>query len=141
MRAIVLPAPGQSLQVDENHPEPDAGKEGGEIVEVAACGVCHSDLHVVDGEFAGSYLRLLSVWGSRSRLDELLDPARREPTIIQGVETLPLHEAQQAHDRLRAGEVRGRMVLVVAGSTKQTTTATPPSERDLNDQRVPPDGR
>lgn len=326
MRAVVLPAPGQSLEVDELHPEPGAGKEGGEIIEVTACGVCHSDLHVVDGDFAGSYpivlghevtgqhpelgavmvyapwgcgdcvecdanlemicgnsteagllvdggycermwvkhrrylaplddldpvssaplacggltayravnhgleilaergpaaralvigagglgqfairyLRLLSdahvtaldssadkrataletgahaavspaappsddslspvdvvidfvgaqatvataasvvakrgmvvvvglrggripfgfgavphearfltsVWGSRSQLDELLDLARREPSIIQPVETLPLADAQRAHDRLRAGEARGRIVLV-----------------------------
>ncbi|MDE0067632.1 MAG: alcohol dehydrogenase catalytic domain-containing protein [Acidimicrobiaceae bacterium] len=321
MRAVVLPAPGQALEVDELHPEPGAGKAGGEIIEVTACGVCRSDLHVVDGEYASSYpivlghevtgqhpelgavmvyapwgcrdcaecdadlemicsnsteagllvdggycermwvrnrrylaplgdldpvasaplacggltayravnhglgilaergpagralvigagglgqfavrfLRLLSdahvtaldssdhkrataleigahaaaspdddlsaadvvidfvgaratlttaaavvarrgmvavvglrggripfgfgavphearflssIWGSRSQLDELLDLARREPSIIQPVETLPLAEAQQAHDRLRAGEARGRIVLI-----------------------------
>ena len=336
MRAIVLPAPGQSLLVDENHPEPGAGKEGGEIVEVTACGVCHSDLHVVDGEFPTSfpivlghevtghhaelgevmvyapwgcrsctecnadlemicadsteagllvdggycermwvkhrrylapldgldpvasaplacggltafravnhgldilrdrgtagralvigagglgqfairYLRLLSdahvtaldasdqkratavevgahaaagpddetahadlvidfvgaeatlataasavarrgmvavvglrggripfgfgavphearflssIWGSRRQLDELLELARREPSIVQRVETLPLHEAQQAHDRLRAGEVHGRMVLVVSEPPNQLPPAPTPT--------------
>lgn len=55
---------------------------------------------------------LSSVWGSRSQLDELLDLARREPTIVQPVEVLPLSQAQLAHDRLRAGDVRGRIVLV-----------------------------
>ena len=328
MRAIVLPAPGQTLVVDEHHPEPGGSKQGGEIIEVTACGVCRSDLHVVDGEYASSYpivlghevtgqhpelgavmvyapwgcrgctecnadlemicaksteagllvdggycermwvkhrrylaplgdldpvasapmacggltayravnhgldilrdrgaagralvigagglgqfairyLRLLSdahvtaldpsdhkrataleigahaaaspdddlanadvvidfvgaevtlataasvvakrgmvavvglrggripfglgavphearffssIWGSRNQLDELLDLARREPSIIQPVETLPLVEAQQAHDRLRAGEVRGRLVLLVANPTNQ----------------------
>ncbi len=330
MRAVVLPAPGRTLVVDENHPEPGTGRQGGEMIEVTACGVCHSDLHVVDGEFASPYpivlghevtgqhpelgavivyapwgcrsctecnaelemicadsteagllvdggycermwvkhrrylaplggldpvasaplacggltayravnhgldilrdrgaagralvigagglgqfairyLRLLSdahvtaldpsdhkratavemgahaaaspgdklahadvvidfvgaevtlataasavarrgmvavvglrggripfgfgavphearflssVWGSRSQLDELLDLARREPTIIQTVETLPLAEAQTAHDRLRAGDVRGRLVLLVANPTTLPT--------------------
>lgn len=53
-----------------------------------------------------------SVWGSRAQLDELLDLARREPSIVQPVETLPLDDAQLAHDRLRRGDVRGRFVLV-----------------------------
>ena len=55
---------------------------------------------------------LTSVWGSRAQLDELLALARREPSIVQPVETLPLSDAQLAHDRLRAGDVRGRLVLV-----------------------------
>jgi D-arabinose 1-dehydrogenase-like Zn-dependent alcohol dehydrogenase len=44
-------------------------------------------------------------------MDELLDLARREPTIVQPVEVLPLADAQTAHERLRAGDVRGRIVL------------------------------
>lgn len=55
---------------------------------------------------------MTSVWGSRAELDDLLDLARREPSIIQPVEVLPLAEAQTAHDRLRSGDVKGRIVLV-----------------------------
>ena len=55
-----------------------------------------------------------SVWGSRVQLDELLALAEREPSILNPVETLPLPDAQIAHDRLRAGEVAGRVVLTVA---------------------------
>ena len=55
-----------------------------------------------------------SVWGSRGQLDELLDLARREPSVVQPVEVLPLDQAQAAHDRLRAGDVRGRLVLDVS---------------------------
>lgn len=58
-----------------------------------------------------------SVWGSRSQMDELLDLARREPSIIQPVEVMALADAQLAHERLRSGDVRGRIVLDVAGST------------------------
>ncbi len=53
-----------------------------------------------------------SFWGTRAEMDDLLDLARREPSIIRPVETLPLDDAQIAHDRLRAGQVRGRIVLI-----------------------------
>lgn len=55
-----------------------------------------------------------SVWGSRSQMDELLDLARREPSIIQSVEVMALADAQAAHDRLRSGDLRGRIVLDIA---------------------------
>ncbi len=54
-----------------------------------------------------------SFWGTKTELDDLLDLARREPSVIAPVETLPLTEAQTAHDRLRAGEVKGRLVLTI----------------------------
>ncbi len=58
-----------------------------------------------------------SVWGSRAQLDELLDLGRREPSIVQAVEVLPLADAQVAHDRLRSGDFKGRLVLDIAGRT------------------------
>jgi len=51
MRAVVLPGVGQDLEVRHDHPAAGTGKEGGEVIDVTACGVCHSDIHVVDGEF------------------------------------------------------------------------------------------
>jgi propanol-preferring alcohol dehydrogenase len=54
---------------------------------------------------------LSSIWGSRDELAELIDLAQRED-IQATIETMPLEEAQGAHDRLRAGEARGRIVLV-----------------------------
>ena len=48
MRAMVLPAPGAPLQM-QHCADPEPGD--GEIrVRVSACGVCRTDLHVVDGE-------------------------------------------------------------------------------------------
>ena len=48
MRAMVLDAPGSPLVMrDRPVPQPGAGEI---LVEVAACGVCRTDLHVVDGE-------------------------------------------------------------------------------------------
>lgn len=50
MRAIVLPSPGESLTLEEL---PDPRPSFGEVlVSVAACGVCHTDLHVMKGEVA-----------------------------------------------------------------------------------------
>ncbi len=52
-----------------------------------------------------------SIWGSNSELSELLDLAGRQP-LRYTVEALPLSEANQAHQRLRRGDVDGRFVLV-----------------------------
>jgi propanol-preferring alcohol dehydrogenase len=52
-----------------------------------------------------------SIWGSRNELAELIALAQREE-LQYTLETLPLEQAQTAHDRLRRGEARGRLVLV-----------------------------
>jgi succinate semialdehyde reductase (NADPH) len=50
MLAAVLPEPGASLQLEELPvPRPRRGEA---LVQVAACGVCHTDLHVMKGEVA-----------------------------------------------------------------------------------------
>ena len=48
MRAMILDRPGTPLTLRER-PVPQPG-EGEILIEVAACGVCHTDLHLVDGE-------------------------------------------------------------------------------------------
>ncbi len=48
MRAMVLHAPG-TLLVMEQRPVPEPGP-GQVLVRIGACGVCRTDLHVVDGE-------------------------------------------------------------------------------------------
>jgi len=52
-----------------------------------------------------------SIWGSPAELDELLALARRE-RIEHTVEVMALADAEHAHQRLRRGEVAGRVVLV-----------------------------
>ncbi|ALI03227.1 alcohol dehydrogenase AdhP [Pseudomonas sp. FW306-02-F02-AA] len=48
MRAMVLQTPGQPLQREERAiPTPDAQQL---LIKVLACGVCRTDLHLVDGE-------------------------------------------------------------------------------------------
>lgn len=48
MRAVVLDAPGRPLRLEERPvPEPGSGEL---LLEVGACGVCRTDLHLLDGE-------------------------------------------------------------------------------------------
>ena len=68
MRAVVLNASNSPLVNVADHPEPEAGD--GLVLNVTACGVCHSDLHVVDGDFG------------------------KEPPIVLG------HEVTAIHDQL-----------------------------------------
>jgi propanol-preferring alcohol dehydrogenase len=57
MRAMILAAPRQPLQPDERSiPEPGPGQV---LVKIAACAVCRTDLHVVDGELPHPKLPLV----------------------------------------------------------------------------------
>jgi S-(hydroxymethyl)glutathione dehydrogenase/alcohol dehydrogenase len=48
VKAAVIPAVKQALRIEElRHPEPQAGEAR---IRIAACGVCHSDLHVAKGD-------------------------------------------------------------------------------------------
>jgi alcohol dehydrogenase, propanol-preferring len=57
MRAMVLERPGTPL-IGRERPVPTPGP-GEILVEVAACGVCRTDLHVVDGELADPKLPIV----------------------------------------------------------------------------------
>jgi propanol-preferring alcohol dehydrogenase len=49
MRAMMLDAAGRKLRFDERAAEPSPGP-GQVLIRVRACGVCRTDLHIVDGE-------------------------------------------------------------------------------------------
>ena len=57
MKAMVLAAPGEPLREAELRP-PEPGPRQ-VVVSVAACGVCRTDLHIVDGELAEPKLPLV----------------------------------------------------------------------------------
>jgi propanol-preferring alcohol dehydrogenase len=57
MRAMVLDRPGTRLRLEER-PEPRPGP-GQIAIRIAACGVCRTDLHVVDGELTEPTLPLV----------------------------------------------------------------------------------
>ena len=53
MMAMQISAPGKPLEwVERPVPQPGAGEL---LVKVAACGVCRTDLHILDGEVAARY--------------------------------------------------------------------------------------
>lgn len=57
MRAMVLRRPGEELVLEERpRPEPGPGQV---LVRVRACGVCRTDLHVVDGELTEPHLPIV----------------------------------------------------------------------------------
>src|SRR5580765_7421293 len=57
MRAMVLHSAGEPLRLEEvPAPEPQAGQV---LLHVSACGVCRTDLHVVDGELPRPKLPLV----------------------------------------------------------------------------------
>ena len=51
MRAMQLDRPGERLRQVER-PLPDPGR-GELLIEIAACGVCRTDLHIADGDISG----------------------------------------------------------------------------------------
>ena len=57
MRAMVLERPGSSLHLTEL-PVPTPGPDE-VLIEVRACGLCRTDLHIVDGELANPTLPLV----------------------------------------------------------------------------------
>ena len=57
MRAMILNAPGQPLQLTEVHkPVPAPGQV---LLQVKVCGICRTDLHIVDGELTQPSLPLI----------------------------------------------------------------------------------
>src|SRR4051812_600043 len=51
MKAAILPAFGQPLSIEDvPRPVPEADEV---LIAVEACGVCHSDLHIADGDMPG----------------------------------------------------------------------------------------
>ena len=74
MRAMVLEQTGQPLQLQQR-PEPLPGP-GQVQVKVSACGVCRTDLHVVDGDLSEARLPIIpghEIVGTISALGEGVD--------------------------------------------------------------------
>ena len=58
MRAMILKAAGEPLQLDSRKPLRDPGPNE-VLLRVRACGVCRTDLHIVDGELTSPKLPLV----------------------------------------------------------------------------------
>jgi propanol-preferring alcohol dehydrogenase len=83
-------------------------RQGGLVMQVGAWGGgTKVGLSLVPHESVWT----LSLWGSRDQLAEVIAIAHRGELDWQ-VEAVPLAAVNEAHRRLRAGEVEGRLVLV-----------------------------
>ena len=74
MKAMILEQPGVPLKLVQR-PEPEPG-QGQLQVAVSACGVCRTDLHVVDGELTEPKLPIIpghEIVGSVSALGAGVD--------------------------------------------------------------------
>ena len=58
MRAMILDAPHAPLRLDQSAPVPQPGA-GEVLISVHACGVCRTDLHILDGELSSPKLPLV----------------------------------------------------------------------------------
>src|SRR5271170_2382694 len=69
MRAMVLRRPGERLAMEER---PDPEPRPGQIrVRIEACGVCRTDLHVVDGELPDPKLPIIPGHEIVGRIDAI----------------------------------------------------------------------
>lgn len=91
--------------------ETSAGAVGRQGI-IVVVGLAGGRLEFGVGVIPSEAVLTTSIWGSLEELTELLEFVRVEG-VTHLVETLPLEQAQEALDRLRRGEVRGRMVLTV----------------------------
>jgi alcohol dehydrogenase, propanol-preferring len=83
MHAVVLDQPGRPLAVRElPDPEPGAGEV---LLEVHACGVCRTDLHIRDGEVRGSRLPVVPGHQIVATVLEAGDGAEHAPGSRVGV--------------------------------------------------------
>jgi propanol-preferring alcohol dehydrogenase len=84
MRAVQIERPGSIHLVDRGQPRPGAGEV---LVRVSACGVCRTDLHLLDGEVAiphppiipGHQIvgTVIEAGGTASTEEEALEPGMR----------------------------------------------------------------
>ena len=85
MRAMILEQQGQPL-VEADLPAPKPGP-GQVRVKVSVCGVCRTDLHVLDGELAAPKLPLVmghQIVGTVDELGEGVDAFSPEPPVWKG---------------------------------------------------------
>ncbi len=88
MRAMVLRAARMPLEMEER-PDPEPGP--GEIrLRVAACGVCRTDLHVVDGDLPHPTLPIIPGHEIVGRVDAIgagvtgFEPGERVAVEVRG---------------------------------------------------------
>src|SRR6266566_645654 len=101
MRAMTLEKPRTPLVMRER-PAP-APAPGEILIEIAACGVCRTDLHVVDGELPNPKLPIVPGHGGESRRTGH-KRARRGPLARLDLRRLPLLP-QRPREPVRSADI------------------------------------
>lgn len=114
MKAAVCDVFGKPLAVREV-PTPSAGP-GQLLIRVHGCGVCHSDLHLIDGDWAawGTPLPIIpghEVTGIVETIGAGVTEFAADHGIRSMVERHPLSAVNDVLGKLRDGKVRLRAVL------------------------------
>jgi alcohol dehydrogenase, propanol-preferring len=97
MRAMVLTAAGLPLQLQER--DDTAPGPGAVRVRISACGVCRTDLHVVDGDLPDTIYPIIPGHEVVGRVESL------------GLYVTNLQIGDRVLSRLRSGEITGAAVL------------------------------
>ena len=121
MRALVLDAPGTPLRAVEL-PDPVAAP-GQLLLRVRACGVCRTDLHIVDGELTRPKLPL--VLGHQIVGDVV---SRRRPLRARRTRSASRGSAGRAASADSASRAP-RTCAIARGSPDTTSTEATPSSR------------
>jgi D-arabinose 1-dehydrogenase-like Zn-dependent alcohol dehydrogenase len=99
-------------------------------IEIAYCGVCHSDLHTVRSEWAGTLYPCVpghkivghvtavgaevtiagSLIGGIAETQEMLDFCA-ERGIVADIEMIPIQKIDEAYDRMQKSDVKYRFVI------------------------------
>lgn len=117
MKAMRLHAAGTPLRMDEVPAEEPA--RGQLLLRVTACGVCRTDLHIVDGELAAApypitpgheVVGIVEAGGTRDGM-RFMEVVSRTPIHTQTT-PYPLESANQALADLRSGRLTGAAVLL-----------------------------
>ena len=105
MHAMLFVKSGLPLKLVQRE-EPEAGP-GELLLRVSACGVCRTDLHIIDSELSKPKLPLII---GHEIVGRVLQIAAKIP-IRSDVTVYPLEDANKALDDLRHGRFHGAAVL------------------------------
>ena len=117
MKAAVLSAVGGPIIIEDiPTPVPKAGEV---LVRVVACGVCHTDLHVVKGEVQFPLPCVLGheISGVVEEVapDVLALAARGQVSASQPItRRYPLDQVDAAYSALNRGDIVGRAIVTMA---------------------------
>ena len=104
--------PLESMQINRREPAAHDVQ-----IDIAFCGICHSDLHQVRAEWAGTQFPCVpgheivgSMIGGIPETQEMLDFCA-EHSIVADIELVRADQINEAYERMLKGDVKYRFVI------------------------------